>query len=240
MEGYRYDYEYLGEDLVVLAGDIHTKMRHREIIEQIPTTVKIVMVPGNHEYYGSEFKDVNDFLIKLQVEYSNFWVLLNQPVNIDGVWFYGGTMFTDLNLYNDPWMAMHYIKNSINDFHVITKYDEPKLRKWNTVDHIEEHSKFTKGLQAFIRNTEGEEKRVVVSHFVPTPKHIHSKYNLSLINPYFTCDMEQYMGWEGLWLHGHTHDSFDSMVGDTRVVCNPRGYGHENINGFKYDLILEI
>ena len=31
-----------------------------------------------------------------------------------------------------------------------------------------------------------------------------------------------------LWIHGHTHHEFDYMVGDTRVVCNPRGYvGYE-------------
>jgi hypothetical protein len=27
-----------------------------------------------------------------------------------------------------------------------------------------------------------------------------------------------------LWTHGHTHHEFDYMIGDCRVVCNPRGY----------------
>jgi hypothetical protein len=27
-----------------------------------------------------------------------------------------------------------------------------------------------------------------------------------------------------LWVHGHTHTSFDYRVGECRVVCNPRGY----------------
>jgi hypothetical protein len=27
-----------------------------------------------------------------------------------------------------------------------------------------------------------------------------------------------------LWTHGHTHEDFDYMVEQTRVVCNPRGY----------------
>jgi hypothetical protein len=31
-----------------------------------------------------------------------------------------------------------------------------------------------------------------------------------------------------LWVHGHMHNPSDYMIGDTRVVCNPRGYvGHE-------------
>ena len=31
-----------------------------------------------------------------------------------------------------------------------------------------------------------------------------------------------------LWVHGHTHDSCDYRVGNTRVICNPRGYENEN------------
>ena len=26
------------------------------------------------------------------------------------------------------------------------------------------------------------------------------------------------------WIHGHTHESFDYMIGSTQIVCNPRGY----------------
>jgi hypothetical protein len=28
-----------------------------------------------------------------------------------------------------------------------------------------------------------------------------------------------------LWLYGHTHESFDAVVGQTRVVSNAKGYG---------------
>jgi hypothetical protein len=31
-----------------------------------------------------------------------------------------------------------------------------------------------------------------------------------------------------VWTHGHTHDVFDYTVGQTRILCNPRGYkGYE-------------
>jgi hypothetical protein len=31
-----------------------------------------------------------------------------------------------------------------------------------------------------------------------------------------------------LWTHGHTHHSFDYVIGETRIVANPRGYiGYE-------------
>jgi hypothetical protein len=33
-----------------------------------------------------------------------------------------------------------------------------------------------------------------------------------------------------LWIHGHTHESFDYVVSGTRVVCNPRGYAPMELN----------
>jgi hypothetical protein len=33
-----------------------------------------------------------------------------------------------------------------------------------------------------------------------------------------------------LWIHGHTHESFDYVVNGTRVVCNPRGYAPRDLN----------
>jgi predicted phosphodiesterase len=31
-----------------------------------------------------------------------------------------------------------------------------------------------------------------------------------------------------LIVHGHTHDPCDYMIGETRVICNPRGYPAEH------------
>jgi hypothetical protein len=59
------------------------------------------------------------------------------------------------------------------------------------------------------------------------------------------ADVERLMGADRvqLWVHGHTHDSFDYRVAGTRVVCNPRGYARDGVNenphfdpGFTVDL----
>jgi hypothetical protein len=42
-----------------------------------------------------------------------------------------------------------------------------------------------------------------------------------------------------LFVHGHTHCSFDYRVGQTRVLCNPHGYGDENPD-FNPSLIVEV
>lgn len=46
-----------------------------------------------------------------------------------------------------------------------------------------------------------------------------------------------------LWIHGHTHDSFDYLLNGTRVVCNPRGYVKDGVNEnprFDPELMIEV
>ena len=44
-----------------------------------------------------------------------------------------------------------------------------------------------------------------------------------------------------LWIHGHTHWTFDYTIFDTRVVCNPYGYyPSREINDFNKKLLIEI
>ncbi|OXH93504.1 metallophosphoesterase, partial [Burkholderia multivorans] len=49
-----------------------------------------------------------------------------------------------------------------------------------------------------------------------------------------------------LWVHGHTHTSFDYVVeGGTRVVCNPRGYIHRRTGerenaAFAWDKVITL
>jgi predicted phosphodiesterase len=44
------------------------------------------------------------------------------------------------------------------------------------------------------------------------------------MNPGFISDLTPLLRGADLWLHGHTHDSFDYRIGRCRVVANPAGY----------------
>jgi hypothetical protein len=46
-----------------------------------------------------------------------------------------------------------------------------------------------------------------------------------------------------LWTHGHTHHAFDYQIGDTRIVCNPRGYetaSYSEDSGWDPNKIIEV
>ena len=232
-----------GEDVLVLAGDIHSQCFHHLFLEHIPARIKIVLIAGNHEYYNGEFHTVNSYLKSLETTFPNLTVLQDSSTKIDGVDFFGGTMFTDFSLAGYNPLAELDAARSIADFRLSKIVDARtgELRRWTTEDHKDCHENFTQNLRSWLKRTEGSDRRVVISHFVPAEQVIHPRWRMSGLNPYFTVDMTKYMGWPGLWLYGHTHDSGDIMVGDTRLVCNPYGYrdGAENLH-FNDNLILDI
>ena len=81
--------------------------------------------------------------------------------------------------------------------------------------------------------TEDKSKKyVVVTHHAPTPLSIAECYKGDrLMNGAFHSDLSEFIMDRPqikLWTHGHMHNVSDYVVGETRVVCNPRGYvGHE-------------
>lgn len=87
----------------------------------------------------------------------------------------------------------------------------------------------------FIKHVVSEnDKVVVVGHHTPSQKSMHPRYAYdNLMNGGYHNSYEEYIMDHPqivLWTHGHTHERYDYMIGDTRVVCNPRGYiGHEQI-----------
>ena len=77
------------------------------------------------------------------------------------------------------------------------------------------------------------QKYVVVGHHAPTKASTHPRYKEDvLMNGAYSSELAEYIldhPQIKLWTHGHTHEDFDYMIGETRVFCNPRGYiGYES------------
>jgi hypothetical protein len=70
---------------------------------------------------------------------------------------------------------------------------------------------------------------VVITHHMPSALSVHEKYTDDALNLFFLCEMDDVILdlKPKLWIHGHTHVPFDYKLGDTRVLCNPKGYPRE-------------
>jgi calcineurin-like phosphoesterase family protein len=85
----------------------------------------------------------------------------------------------------------------------------------------------------------------VITHHAPSPASIHPRFAGSLMNACFVSRADDLLDGSRvqLWIHGHTHDSFDYQLNGTRVVCNPRGYARDGVNEnarFDPDFIVEV
>lgn len=82
-------------------------------------------------------------------------------------------------------------------------------------------------------------------HHLPSFESVHPKYRDSGGNDFFATELApQILEMKKppkLIVHGHTHERMDYMIGDTRVICHPRGYPGENDWYKNYEpMIVEI
>ncbi len=66
---------------------------------------------------------------------------------------------------------------------------------------------------------------VVVTHHAPCRQSVAERWASDWVSAGFASELPgAFFEVPALWVHGHTHASFDYVHGRTRVVCNPRGY----------------
>ena len=237
MESYYFEYQYQGEDIVLLLGDIHTQNRHSEILEQIPSNIPIILIMGNHEPFGNDFADTHKNLKELKKFYPNLHYLNNESFDIGDVSFYGGTMWTDFNLFG--YNSMPYVVQDATRYIADFRYISRENRLWNIDDVLEQYNLFNKNFDYWVKNANGKTK-VCLSHFLPSIKCVDSKFTGSILNGYFASNQENRINLVDYWFSGHTHASYNFMINETNLVCNPKGYGSENLLGFNPKLVIEI
>ena len=214
-------------DAVILAGDL---ARPRDALSWASGFAKPVLyVPGNHEFYGGSIAGTVNELKRLSAG-TNVRVLDNDEVILQGVRFLGTTLWTDFMLFGageKRAAAMQEAQRYMRDFSRIRAGEAPFTP--------EASAALFKEQAAWLGGKLGERHAgttVVITHHAPSPKSIHPRFADSFINACFVSDAERLI--EGsrvrLWIHGHTHDSFDYFVNGTRVLCNPRGYARNGVN----------
>ncbi len=223
-------------DVVVLAGDI---ARPAAAIAWARSLGKpAVYVPGNHEFYGSSLAGTVAELKRL-ASGTSLHVLDNEALVLQGVRFLGSTLWSDFMLRGpgEPRSAaMREAGRFMRDFQRIegfTPERSAELFKRNAawLDRMlcEPH----------------EGPTVVVTHHAPSPMSIHARFAGSLLNGCFVSDAERLVDGRrcALWIHGHTHDSFDYRLNGARVLCNPRGYAKGGVNEnarFNPELVVNL
>jgi predicted phosphodiesterase len=203
--------------------------KYREFFQHVNDEFpKTIMVAGNHEFYHGRFPDAYGWLREEMKNYSNIHFLDKEKVEIDGVTFVGGTLWTDMNK-NDP-TTMHLIESMMNDFRVI-RNSQRNYARFSPLDATVHHRETLEYIKSVV-DSDASKKYVVVGHHAPTSLSIHETYkNEYYMNGGYYSDLSEFIldrPQIALWTMGHMHHPHSYYMGDTLVACNPRGYaGHD-------------
>jgi len=203
----------------------------------------VIYVMGNHEFYNGKFFAGIDYMREELAKYPNIYMLEQDTKVIDDVTFVGATLWTDMNK-GDP-LTMHAIEGMMNDFRII-RNDKRNFAAMSSRDVVARHARTLDYFRSVLAE-QHDRKFVVVGHHTPSFQSCHPMYgNDTLMNGGYHSDLSEFIldhPQIKLWTHGHTHHPFDYTIGETRIVCNPRGYendGYSEQTGWNPNIVLEV
>jgi predicted phosphodiesterase len=231
--------------------------RYFAFFEQVSNEfAKVIYILGNHEHYNGDFAYSYGILKRHLAKFPNIQVMDKETLELEDVTFVCATMWTSMN-DEDP-VTLHAVKDMMNDFRnvknsnrmisrTVPLYDDGEYNvdrkvighkvkeepsKFSPQDSVDDHKQALDYINHVLMNDDTK-KYVVVSHHTPSWQSCAPKWlGDRVMNGAFHTELGDFIAYRPqikLWVHGHTHDDFDYAIGETRVVCNPRGYiGHES------------
>jgi predicted phosphodiesterase len=196
-------------DCVIFAGDLANdpQLRNNSLVA---TADDIFSVKGNHDYY----EEVLTPCQKIKEFPKEKTVIL------------GCTFWTNFN--NNDFFARYKASNSLLDYRKITTERGALIK---AIDIYEAHLNDLAWLKKMLTKYK-KWKIIVVTHHSPTNQSISEKYRGQTdLNGAFCSNYEQLIIENPqikTWCYGHSHSSLDLLIGTTKVICNPHGYGDEN------------
>jgi len=207
----------------------------QECSERFP---HVVYIMGNHEHYHGDYAtSVNN--LRTHLGYlKNLYILDKQVIDIEGVTFVAGTLWTDMNK-EDP-VTMVKIRGYMNDYKIIDNSASvpvsfrdtdgkfhTRVGKFTPQDSVDDHKAMLEVIDAACKALPGG-KIVVCGHHSPSKQSTKPQYEDDvMVNGAYSSNLNEFIldrPQIKLWTHGHTHHNFDYMIGSTRIFCNPRGY----------------
>ncbi len=228
-------------DVVVVPGDLCEGIERgsRWLRRHLGPDVAVVFIAGNHEYYNTVRPQERQHGSRI-AEALGVTLLDDDEAVFGGVRFLGTTLWADFALFGDENTpnVMRLAKKVMLDHRAIQETDAGAT--FTPEDALAQHKRSRAWLERALSKPFGG-PTVVVTHHAPHEKSVARKYASDMLTPAFVSDLAPLIERHSpaLWVHGHTHVSFDYRVGATRVICNPHGYGTEN-PAFDPALVVEI
>lgn len=226
-------------DILCLLGDIGDPksevywMFLKNMSEQFFT---ILLLTGNHEYYGAEIGKTNAFIEHKidEMKLNNVIFMNNKVFKIGNHVCIGTTLWSRI-----PPSAKTEIEGRINDYRLIKGF---------TTDISNDlHTKNVKWLETILEKYKNDEKTkvIVLSHHSPLLKNTSFHlYENKPTNHAFSSDLSSLMKYVDYWCMGHTHHNHPKNEWTygkrTKIASNQMGYSMSLCSNFNPKYCLAI
>jgi len=208
-------------EILILAGDICNPT--------LPIFIKfmtyccanwkdVIMVAGNHEYYGYDINSITKYIYKLSKHVGFIFLydsdFIKYRINNKDIVIIGATLWSHI-----PNNCFQENVNYLNDFNLIKDFKQhPQI-----YNHLHNHSK-----TYIARKLKQSEDciKVVVTHHAPIEEITSSPiYRGKVTNKGFASDCGNLIKMADVWIFGHTHYNPKLIRHhNCRVLSNQRGY----------------
>jgi predicted phosphodiesterase len=231
-------------DIVILAGDIHTHARAPSWAAETFPNLPVLYVAGNHEYYGEAIERAGDKIFR-ECELHEHVHYLDCGEHISGgIRFLGATLWTDFSLFGSECKSRVVSQSQLQ----MTDYQRIKVaakgyRKLQPQDTAQLHAEHKTWLRSKLEQSFAGHT-VVVTHMAPSMGSITTEHAQDLVSGAFASNLDDLVSKADVWIHGHTHASFDYQIKQCRVVANPMGYrmrnGRPENDDFDPNFVIEL
>jgi Calcineurin-like phosphoesterase len=225
-------------DLLVLAGDVG-RVRSRRNVSPLAYAqqagallgCRVVLVPGNHEYYRGCFDEDRAALLAAEIPGLSVLdrgeALVPRPSGALRV--LGATLWTDYAVASAPEPAMAEAERRIHDHRLIRRHggSAPFLPQ----DALAEHRLSRAWLAERLAAPHGG-PTLVVTHHAPHPAVRNPRYGLDATAAAFCSDCGELLAAAAsagvaAWIFGHHHWSHEVVARGVRLVSAQPGYPGE-------------
>jgi Icc-related predicted phosphoesterase len=229
-------------DVLIIAGDLcHAAclgperkdpyaLKQRERVlrfadDAVAKFARVLLIAGNHDHYDGVLEET---VPTLRRHLPGFTVLDDEAVAIEGVQFFGATLWSDFE-GGDEAAMMRARKGAGEFFFVKTRTADAgtgKLPKFQPADALRAHKTALDALQRHLADAGGS-KTVVISHHAPSRKGLNPLHMGNGLDGAYASDLDEFIAsleQVPVWVHGHTHIRKTYRIGGTVLRANCRGF----------------
>lgn len=206
-------------DLILNAGDFSNTYNPDAIqdLRELGDWAPYVTVFGNHDFYENRVSHPDDGKVNV-LDLGEYMVLST-------------TLWTDY-FDGDPLEMDHY--SYLNDKRFIPDWSAKKAHR--------KSKRLLKEVQNLVQEN-WNKKIILLTHHGVSKRSISPKFQGNPLNGSFVNDLDDWILMNPqivLCVHGHVHQDFDYKIGETRIVCHPRGYPREENYSKYYAKFVEV